>query len=380
MDRLGKKCAAAPLTPAKRASSVPRRGETWLTYALFMPNVEGVVDDLFGPPPRNMGCGKPYLSPGARKEKLRQRAFRVSASRGVPYAELRTASAFSFLDGASLPEDLVARAVELDLPAVALVDRHGVYGAPRFYKAAKAAGIKALVGAEVTVEDEPARLTLLVESSTGYKNLCRLLTAAAHGRPKGSPRALWRQVEERAAGLHVLTHDSDPARLDRLAALFPGRLHLELARHFTRAGEWRNRRLLELAERLRLPLVATNGARYARAEDKSLHDVLTCIREHTTSTAPARCSTTNRERHLKSARGDGALVRRPAARRRQRLGARRSGSPSRSTTSAIASPTIRCRPARPPAPICASSPGTARAPASGRSPRGRRRRSRKSWR
>ena len=109
-------------------------------------------NEIAGPP----GGGRPYQSPGARKEQLRVRAFRHGAGgrSPVPYAELRCASAFSFLDGASLPEDLVERAAALDLPAVALVDRHGVYGAPRFWKAAKAAGIKALVGAEVPVEKE----------------------------------------------------------------------------------------------------------------------------------------------------------------------------------------------------------------------------------
>ena len=102
-----------------------------------------------------------YLSPGARKEKLRQQRAGVGVAAPEeasprrrraappPYAELRAASAFSFLDGASLPEDLVARAAELELPAVALVDRSGVYGAPRFYKAAKSVGLRALVGAEV---------------------------------------------------------------------------------------------------------------------------------------------------------------------------------------------------------------------------------------
>src|SRR3954447_9770713 len=135
-----------------------------------------------------------------------------------PYAELHAASAFSFLDGASLPEDLVERAAALELPAVALVDANGVYAAPRFHQAAKQAGIKALVGAEVTLADEPslfqqrarlgpiglvpdpkpprpdieprgvdaqARLTLLAANQTGYRNLCRLATAAARGWPKG---------------------------------------------------------------------------------------------------------------------------------------------------------------------------------------------------
>ncbi len=114
-----------------------------------------------------------YLSPGARKEKLRQQrgaardavgapqaAKRERKSKPLPYPELRVASAFSFLDASSLPEDLVARAAELELPAVALADRSGVYGAPRFYKAAKEAGLRALVGAEVmlrTADATPSR-------------------------------------------------------------------------------------------------------------------------------------------------------------------------------------------------------------------------------
>ena len=128
------------------------------------------------------------VSPGARKEKLRQRAWKPVASRASPrpYAELHAASAFSFLDGASPPEDLVGEAARLSLPAVALLDRNGVYGAPRFFKAARSAGLRALVGAEVNLEPTgrrgagaPGRLTLLVENRAGYKNLCRLITAGA---------------------------------------------------------------------------------------------------------------------------------------------------------------------------------------------------------
>src|SRR5262249_32264959 len=157
----------------------------------------------------------PLVSSGARKEKLRQRSWEPLAvparsKRPAPlYAELHASSAFSFLNGASLPEDLVEEAARLSIPAVALVDSNGVYGAPRFYQAAKAAGIKALVGAEVTLsagdrgataENFPLRkqrlgsdrkstthprLTLLVENRTGYRNLCRLLTAGALGKAKG---------------------------------------------------------------------------------------------------------------------------------------------------------------------------------------------------
>jgi error-prone DNA polymerase len=265
-----------------------------------------------------------------------------------PYAELHAASAFSFLDGASLPEDLVDRAAALELPAVALVDANGVYAAPRFFKAAQEAGIRPLVGAEVVLEDEPslwqargrfgplglvpdpkasdpslaravdtqARLTLLAADRTGYRNLCKLLTAAARGHAKGEARVAWDLLAEHAAGLHLLTGGEegplarelaeggiDPARrmLERLAHLFRGRLHVELQRHRLREEEHRNQALIGLARQLRLPLLATNGVRYAQAEDKPLHDVLTAIRHHTTLDAAGRLLASHRERHLKSA-------------------------------------------------------------------------------
>ncbi|HVQ54311.1 MAG TPA: PHP domain-containing protein, partial [Thermoanaerobaculia bacterium] len=114
------------------------------------------------PPSRNLGVGNAscgvhadplalIVSAGARKEKLRQREFAPGPPRSKPlaYVELRAASAFSFLDGASLPEDLVEEAARREIPAVALVDANGVYGAPRFYKAAKAAGVRAIVGSAV---------------------------------------------------------------------------------------------------------------------------------------------------------------------------------------------------------------------------------------
>jgi error-prone DNA polymerase len=267
------------------------------------------------------------------------------APRGQPqYVELHAASAFSFLRGASLPEDLADRAAELGLPAAALLDVNGVYGAPRFYQAAKQAGVKALVGAEVVLDtadpppalrrgplglvpdpappgeptvQSPPRVTMLVESRAGYKNLCRLLTAAALGRPKGEARVTWDLIAGHATGLHCLTGGdegpvaralADPAGgvdaarrvLERLAVWFGGRVHVEIQRHRLRDEEHKNRALLDLAERLRLPLVATNGVRYAKPEDKALHDVLTSIRNHTTLDAAGALLASHRERHLKS--------------------------------------------------------------------------------
>ena len=95
----------------------------------------------------------------------------------IDYVELRARSAFSFLEGAALPEDLVARAAELDYAALALGDRDGLYGAPRFYQAAARAGLKPIVGAELTLADH-SRLYVLVPDRERYKNLCRMITAS----------------------------------------------------------------------------------------------------------------------------------------------------------------------------------------------------------
>jgi len=310
------------------------------------------------PPSRNLGLAghtdiRQIVAAGARKERLKQRAWKPAAFfRRRPYAELHAASAFSFLEGASLPEDLIAQAAELELPAVALVDRNGVYGAPRFYKAARAAGVRALVGAEVTLREErhpekqgdegsqtrrgaPSRsksrgslaslgmtgeclprLTLLVENRTGYKNLCRLITAGALGKPKGETSVTLDQIAAYGEGLHCATGgeegpiaralESDgleaaAGMLERLVHVFPGRVHVELQRHSVAREEHRNQALLDLARRLRLPLFATNGVRYARPKDKELHDIFTAIRNHTTLDRAGRLLEEQRERHFKGA-------------------------------------------------------------------------------
>src|ERR1035438_10012250 len=103
----------------------------------------------------------------------------------MPYIELHARSAFSFLEGASLPENLIATAAERGLPAMALLDRHGVYGAPRFHMAAKQHKIKAHVGAEVSIA-EGGNYPLLVATRAGYQNLCRLITTTKLRTPKKS--------------------------------------------------------------------------------------------------------------------------------------------------------------------------------------------------
>ncbi len=278
-----------------------------------------------------------YAAPGAVKEQLRRRRFRTPPKRRrgppPPYAELHAASSFSFLRGSSQPEDLVARAAALELPAVALLDRNGVSGAPRFYKAAREAGIRALVGAEAvidrpqasavsrqreerpTLDDEETRVNLLVRSRQGYRNLCRLLTAGALNHPKGEARIDWTLLEEHAAGLHCLAGaETGPVgralaregleaagkQLERLHAVFPGRLHVELSRHGIRAEEHRNQALVRLADGLRVPVVATGGVRYATAADKPLHDLMTAIRHHVTVDDAGARLARERQRRLRA--------------------------------------------------------------------------------
>src|SRR3954469_19022755 len=129
----------------------------------------------------------PASNRSARESRLVPRAL-------VMYIELHAASAFSFLDGASLPEALIDQAARYGYSALALLDRDGVYGAPRFHKAAIAAGIRPIVGAELTLNSTTSDfrlqtshfpLPVLCESQTGYRNLCRLITRMKLGAPKG---------------------------------------------------------------------------------------------------------------------------------------------------------------------------------------------------
>ncbi len=214
-----------------------------------------------------------------------------------PYIELRCRSAFSFLDGASLPEDLIATAAGLGCDALALADRNGLYGAPRFFRAARqAGGLRPLVGAEITLTSAPP-LLLLVENQRGYRNLCRLLTRMHAS--KGAATLDW--LAEHENGLIALGGATPRSDLQRLAQIFgPGRLYLEMQRHLDDEEAHINRAAVAQAEALGLPLVATNDVRYARAEESRVHDVLACVRERTSVDAIGRRLLRNRERHLKS--------------------------------------------------------------------------------
>ena len=239
------------------------------------------------------------------------------------YIELHAASAFSFLDGASLPETLVERAAELGYPALALLDRDGVYGVPRFHKAAVAAGIKPIIGSELTIRANGVgrarsatprmpllwKLPVLVETQEGYRNLCRLVTKMKMGAPKGEGALALDEVEEYTAGLVALagrptlmgSRYGVGGLIDRLIGMF-GRpnVYLELQRHLLRDEEHDNQALLAMASAYHVPVVATNGVRFAKRVDRSLYDVLTCIRHKTTLARAGRRLECNAERYLKS--------------------------------------------------------------------------------
>src|SRR5262245_7101649 len=126
----------------------------------------------------------------------------------MSYVELHARSAFSFLRGASLPEQLAEHAAQLHMPAMALCDRDGVYGAPRFFAAAREQGIRAIIGSELTMEDGTI-LPVLVETRVGYHNLCRLLTRAHLRAPKSESAVRWDELAALAEGLLALTGDEE---------------------------------------------------------------------------------------------------------------------------------------------------------------------------
>jgi error-prone DNA polymerase len=231
------------------------------------------------------------------------------------YTELHARSAFSFLAGASVPEELAGVCAERGMPAMALLDRDGVYGAPRFYQAAKKIRIRAHIGAEVT-SASGWRYPLLVKSREGYQNLCRAITRMKLRARKGEGHIEPEELAGWNAGLVCLTGGEEGPFADalekggiarglecvrELCELF-GRenVYVELQRHCSRAEEARNQAAVEIARKLSLPLLATNGVRHALPQERELLDVFTCIRHHRRLETAGRLLTRNAERHLKS--------------------------------------------------------------------------------
>jgi error-prone DNA polymerase len=273
------------------------------------------------------------------------------------YIELHARSAFSFLEGASVPEELIAAAQAMKMPAMALLDRDGVYGSPRFHLAAAKNGLKAHIGAEITVQSpksnvqsqtqdrtedighwtldfgqkhlvgakETFSIPVLVRNRTGYQNLCRLITLMKMRVPKhAKPGECAISMDELAAyadGLVCLTGDADgplaktfhhrdtentegaQRRAEWLIDVFgKGNVYAELQRHFHRDEEARNQVVIEIADRLGLPLLATNGVCHATRVQREVSDVFTCIRNHVRLETAGQLLARNSERYLKSAK------------------------------------------------------------------------------
>ncbi len=281
-----------------------------------------------------------------------------------PYVELHCHSGYSFLDGASHLDELLLRAAEHGYPALALTDHDGLYGSMEFARMAKEIGIRPLTGAEVTVsgcfpeweadgegpaplpaatwrpsppgapsstsDDRPPLLhhmTLLVESATGYANLCRLLTEAHMEAPeRGAPRLPLPSLLARSEGLILLTGcRRSPLRtaladaratgetfLGRLADAFgPDRLFVELQDHRVRGDRERNGALARLADDRGVPVVATGNVHYHERARHRLQDTLVAIRHRTTLDASHALRRPNSEFHLHS---PGEMARRFASR------------------------------------------------------------------
>ncbi len=264
----------------------------------------------------------------------------------------------AFLREASVPEELAEVCAQYQMPAMALLDRDGVYGAPRFHLAAQKLKIKAHIGAEITFSAElwrsrtPAalpRVSLLCASREGYQNLCRLITRTKLRAPKypkpipkrkrryrgrrivdlarkpllllpiwpSMPRAWFVLPAETRGRWHMRwpTGGIEAGRelLEQLIAIYGHEnVYVELQRHYNRAQEVRNQAAIELARSLRLPLLATQGAQYAKREERQILDVFTCIRNHRTLDTAGRLLAAQQRAIHQTAGRDAAAVCRSA--------------------------------------------------------------------
>lgn len=224
------------------------------------------------------------------------------------FHEFHARSAFSFLEGASQPETMIRRAAEIGLETLAITDRDGFYGSARAHHAAMECGVRAVVGAMIRLDGDAA-FPVLCATRDGYRNLSRHLTGVHLGEetrpcPQGGLIALTGDREgpvcapllrgDRAAALHAA---------EKLTACFGhGNMFVELTRHGLRDDRRLNRQLMDLAEHLKLPLLASNAPLFATRGDRRLGDAFTCLRHHLPLDQAGRLLEPNGERHLKSPR------------------------------------------------------------------------------
>ena len=232
-----------------------------------------------------------------------------------PYAPLYCKSHYSFLEGASHPEELLERAAELGVASLCLTDRDGVYGMVRAHVKARELGLHLVVGARMTVADGSSIL-LLAADGTGYAHLCRLISAGRLRSPKGRSVVEWREVCAHARGLmalwggeeSLLVREPEPAFAARdLRDAFGDRLYALVTRHRRAEEALHERRLRERARRYGIPTVAATEVLYHHPSRRRLQDVLTCIRHRIPLTAAGRLIKPNAEHDLKSPSAFAAL-------------------------------------------------------------------------
>ncbi|MGV8825730.1 DNA polymerase III subunit alpha [Methylibium petroleiphilum] len=238
------------------------------------------------------------------------------------FVHLRTHTEYSVVDGMLRVDDMVAAAAADEQPALAITDLSNLFGAIKFYGAARGKGVQPLIGADLWLEAEgdekqPSRLLLLVQNRTGYLNLCELISHAwTENLQRHQACVAWPQLAKHgdglialsgadlgAVGLALLAGDAVRAEAQalRLAALFPGRFYLELQRAGQAGNEAQVRAVVPLAAKLGLPVVATHPVQFLSADDFEAHEARVCIAEGETLTNPRRVKRFTREQHFKTA-------------------------------------------------------------------------------
>jgi error-prone DNA polymerase len=226
----------------------------------------------------------------------------------MSYAALWCKSNYSFLEGASHPEELVEEAHALGLRSLAITDRDGVYGAVRAFVKARELGVHLISGSQLTLTDG-SLLTLLAMDRDGYANLCQLITLGQLRNPKGECSVSWEEVCERAGGLialwggerSLLVDEQDPvASLSLLREAFDERLYALATRHLRATEVRQEARLRERARRAEIPWVAGTEVLYHTAARRDLQDVLTCIRHGVPLRGAGRRTRPNAEHDLKT--------------------------------------------------------------------------------
>jgi len=238
------------------------------------------------------------------------------------YTELHLHTEYSFLDGGSPQETLIRQAATFGYTSLAVTDHDNLSGSVKFCEAARAYGIRPILGAEVTFEDE-THLTLLAETPTGYANLCTLLSIAYHEGGRRSPRLPWKSLPDFTGGIICLSgcrrgrlsqqiaahryQDAEATAKELRQWFGPTNLYIELQHHRTPDSRRICGELAELADTLSIPVVATNNVHYATEDAALAHDVLRCIATGITIDTPHRARPFNREQRLKSASEMAAL-------------------------------------------------------------------------